>query len=179
MAAAVKSSFDVALWLFDRALGDNEYLQPQKLHRLLYLAQAYWGVANHGRKLMPAVFVAEELGPVEPTLFHAFENGRPTITANPLPDAAKHFMDSVWRRFGSHSADHLNKTIANHTPYVEARLKGLGVEIPLPAMTAFYGAVRDAAKGAPGVTEVLRPRVMRSQDGKPVSVNKWMPPVKK
>jgi uncharacterized phage-associated protein len=175
----VRSSFDVALWLYDRALNDNEYLQPQKLHRLLYLAQAYWAVAHHGRKLMPAVFVAEELGPVEPTLFHAFENGRPSITANPLSDPVKHFMDSVWRRFGAHSAEHLNKTIGNHAPYVDARNKGIGVEIPLAAMTEYYTAARSAAKGAPGVTEVLRPRVMRSQDGKPVSVNKWMPPVKK
>ena len=61
--------FDAAFRFIDLALNDNEYLQPQKLHRLLYLAQAYYGANYHGNMLMPAIFVAEEFGPVEPNLY--------------------------------------------------------------------------------------------------------------
>ena len=52
---AVDSSFEVAFWFLDRAIEDGEYLQPQKLHRLLYLAQAYFGVLQNGLKLMPGM----------------------------------------------------------------------------------------------------------------------------
>ena len=51
-------------------------------------------------------------------------------------------------------------------------------------MIAFYGKTSSAvpeaatAAGAPPVNQVLRPRLMRSQNGKPVSVQKWMPPAK-
>ena len=54
MSPAVDSTLDVVFWFIDRGMADREYLQPQKLHRLLYLAQAYFAIANYGRKLMPA-----------------------------------------------------------------------------------------------------------------------------
>ena len=62
----VESTFDVALWFQDRARREDTNLQAQKLQRLLYLAQSYYSAMNYGRKLMPAVFVAQEMGPIEP-----------------------------------------------------------------------------------------------------------------
>ncbi len=183
-AAAVESSFDVAFWFIDRALDDNEYLQPQKLHRLMFLSQAYFAVAYHGRMLMPAVFVAGDLGPIEPNVFRACALQRPAIEPSPLPDMVAQFLDGVWRRFGSHSTESLSRQINAHAPYRDALNKGPRSEITLKAMVDFYGRKASAAPeaatavGAPPVTQVLRPRVMRSQDGKPVSVRKWMPPVK-
>ena len=58
-ASAVSSTFDVVVWFTDRALNDGEYLQPTKLHRLMYLAQGYFAVAYRGEKLMPATFVVD------------------------------------------------------------------------------------------------------------------------
>ena len=81
MQPAVFSTFDVAFWFSDTALNHNEYLQPQKLHHLLFLSQAYYSVAYGGRKLMPAVFIAEEGGPVEPNMYKAFSKGRPDVDA--------------------------------------------------------------------------------------------------
>ena len=37
-APVCDSTFDVVFWFMDRALNDKEYLQPGKMHRLLYLA---------------------------------------------------------------------------------------------------------------------------------------------
>ena len=177
MPFAVKSTLDVVFWFTDRALNDREYIQPQKLHRLMYLAQAYYSVAYPGRKLMPATFVTDAFGPVEPTVFHTFAYGRPNmIEANPIPDTITHFLDSIWRRFGQYTADQLNKKLAEHTPIAEAQAKGLGEEITLAAMVRYYGAEAQAKKaGIPAATEVMRPRLMRSQDGKAVAVTAWAP----
>lgn len=189
---AADSSFDVAFWMLDRALDDNEYLQPQKLHRLLYLAQAYFAVATRGRKLMPATFVAHHLGPLEPTLYRAFENGRPNVEFHKVSDDANQLLDSVWRKFGAHSAEHLTKLTKSHAPYRDAiAANGPGEEITLKSMMEFYGRKSTAARKsemgarsdraadgpstAPSLTDVLRPRVMRSHKGRPVNVHRWMP----
>ena len=37
MPADVTNAFDIAFWFADTALNENEYLQPQKLQRLLFL----------------------------------------------------------------------------------------------------------------------------------------------
>jgi uncharacterized phage-associated protein len=183
-SAAVESSFDVAYWFIDRALNDSEYIQPQKLHRLLYLAQAYFAVAYHGRMLMPAVFVADALGPVEPNVFRACSIQRPPIEPVPLPDLVTQFLDSIWRRFGVHSAETLNRQIGGHPPYAEAAAKGARHIIPLKAMMLYYGQkgggepAYAGRQGAPSLDQVVRPRLMRSQSGKPVSVQKWTPKAK-
>ena len=64
--AACDSVFDVAVWITDRALEDGEYLQPQKMQRLLYLSQAYYGALSRGQKLIPCIFVANPWGPLNP-----------------------------------------------------------------------------------------------------------------
>lgn len=110
MPADVENAFDIAFWFADTALNENEYLQPQKLQRLLFIAQAYYTVAFNGRKLMPAVFIAEEMGPIEPNIYIAFSKGRPDIDARLfLPHDVETFLDGIWRRFGHHSAERLNK----------------------------------------------------------------------
>jgi uncharacterized phage-associated protein len=179
--AAVDSSFDVAYWFVDRALNENEYIQPQKTHRLMYLSQAYFAVAYNGRMLMPAVFVADQLGPIEPNVFRACALQRPAIDVIPMTPQVDLFLDSIWRRFGALSADSLSRQVNSHPPYQEALAKGVKSEITLQAMMQFYGRKNNtdpekAAKiGAPAIEQVLRPRVMVSQSGKPVSVSRWVP----
>ncbi len=114
---AVDSCFDVAFWLLDRALDDGEYLQPQKMHRLLYLAQAYYASAKHGAKLMPAVFVIGPEGPVEPNVYRAMERrGRPMVDTIKPDEDAVHVLDSVWRQFGAKSVERLNTAIKTILP---------------------------------------------------------------
>ena len=79
MPADVSNAFDIAFWFADTALNENEYLQPQKLQRLLFIAQSYYCIVQKGRKLMPAVFVADETGPMEPNVYMAFSRGRQTL----------------------------------------------------------------------------------------------------
>ncbi|MCB2108825.1 MAG: hypothetical protein KDE14_14040 [Rhodobacteraceae bacterium] len=185
---AVETGFEVVIWFLDRAVSDGEYLQPQKLQRLLYLAQAYYGVAQHGQKLMPATFLAADDGPIEPTLFRAFERGRPVIDVRPIEEHVQHVLDSIWRQFGPHSVDRLNKLVQRHPPYVEAYDNEPMSEIPFESMITFYGTQglkrrqkkdTEPSTGpsydAPPVDKVLRPKVMRNAEGRPVNVRRWAP----
>jgi uncharacterized phage-associated protein len=177
---AVESCFEVACWFLDRALNDGEYLQPQKLQRLIYLAQAYFGVVQHGWKLMPATFIAHDDGPLEPTIYRAFARGRPTIDLKPVEEEARHVMDSVWRQFGSYSIDRLNELVKKHPPYANAYAVAPSTEIDFETMVAFYGekpsSRRSSVTAEPtSAKKVMRPKLMRNATGKPVSVNRWMP----
>ena len=117
MPADVSNAFDVAFFFADMALAENEYLQPQKLQGLMFLAQSYYVAAFKGRKLMPAVFVADERGPLEPNVYMAFSKGRPDIDADLfLPHEVESFLDGIWRRtpvrsvtdLGARRRDHRN-----------------------------------------------------------------------
>lgn len=172
MPAAVDSAFDVAFWFTDTALNNNEYLQPQKLHRLMFLAQAYYAVLNKGRKLMPSVFVASEMGPVEPNVYAAFSKGRPDIEINLfMAEGVEEFLDTIWRRFGHHSADRLTQMTKGTTAYKEARKKGRRAEITIDHMIMAFAR----AEETPAVNQIFRPKVMRSHTGKPVTVKAWVP----
>ncbi len=176
MPAAVETMFDVAAWYMDHALNDNEYLQPMKMHRLLYLSQAYFGLAYHGRKLAPGVFVADEMGPIEPHVARAFEQGRPSFYLNPvLPGPVETFLEGIWRRFGPYSADKLADITKKTPAYQRAIKKGKLTEIPFEEMVRSFAK----SKEAPSVDKVLKPRVLRSQDGRPVKVSSWAPGLRK
>lgn len=177
---AVQSAFDVVEWFLDEALNHDEYLQPQKMQNLLFLSQAYYAVAHHGQMLIPSVFVAEDNGPVEPMVYRAYENGKPLVSLRPIPEKVKLFLDSIWRRFGSHSGSYLSRVLMKHPPYLFAYDRGKGSVITLESMIDFYGEGQaNSGDGAPSIKQVLRPRVMRSHTGKPVSVQKWIPKRKK
>ncbi|MBI1986433.1 MAG: hypothetical protein HYS64_07120 [Rhodospirillales bacterium] len=128
MPADVDNAFDIAFWFADTALNENEYLQPQKLQQLLFIAQAYYCVAYNGRKLMPAVFVADERGPIEPET----------------------------------------------TAYKQAFKRGHKAEITLDAMHLSFAR----AEQTPGVQQVVKPKMLRTQSGKPVTVKAWVPGTK-
>lgn len=167
MAAAVETMFDVAGWYMDHALNNNEYLQPMKMHRLLFLSQAYFALAYKGRKLAPATFIADENGPIEPHVYRAFEQGRPSFyLKTDLPGPVESFLESIWRKFGSHSADKLAEITKKTPAYQKARAKGLKEEIPLKDMVLSF----KKAKATPTLDKVIKPRIMRTQDGRPVQV---------
>jgi len=176
MKIVVRSALDVALWFNDRAFGEGEYLQPQKLHRLMYLAYAYFSVAYPKQKLMPASFVTDEFGPTEPTIFHALAYGiPPNLESHGIPKVAAEFMESIWRRFGASKAEHLNRTVATHEPVADAMTKGIGFEIPFETMVAFYSSELAEKNGVPAVEKVMKPRVLRSSEGRAVTVTSWKP----
>lgn len=172
MPSAVKSSFDVAFWFLDTALNNNEYLAPQKLQRLMFLAQAYYAAFHRGRKLIPALFVADEMGPLEPTTYAAFANGRPSVDADVFLSAeAERILEGVWRRFGHHSAEHLTRLTKNTPAYRQAWQRAPRAEIALRAMALSFIRAADA----PSPDQIVRPKVLRTQSGRAVTVRRWAP----
>ena len=175
MPAEVKNAFDIAFFFADTALAENEYLQPQKLQGLLFLSQAYFSVAFKGRKLMPAVFVADERGPLEPNVYTAFSKGRPDIDANLfLPAEVESFLDAIWRRFGHISTDKIIKMTKGTTAYKNAKSRGHRAEISLDEMCVSF--IR--AENTPGINQVVKPKLYRTQSGKNVTVKRWVPGTK-
>jgi len=176
MPSAVDSVFDLAFWFSDRALNDNEYLQPIKLQHLLYLTQAYYAVAYNGKRFVPAIFVADETGPIEPSVYRAWIEGRPSFERVPdIPEDAKNFADSVWRRFGQPPAEELGKMCRKSPAYRISLKRGNRAEIHLEEMIKAFTKAHDT----PGVDQVVRPKVMRSHKGRPVTVKSWTPPTVK
>jgi len=172
MPADVSNAFDVAFFFADTALAENEYLQPQKLQGLLFLAQAYYAVAFKGRKLMPAIFIADERGPMEPNLYIAFSKGRPDIDAELfLPHEVESFLDAIWRRFGHMSTEKIISMSKETAAFKRARKRGNRAEIDLVDMQLSF--IR--AEKTPGVDQVVKPKVYRTQSGRPVTVTSWSP----
>ena len=176
MTFAVKSTFDVAFWFADQALNENEYLQPQKMHRLLYLAQTFYAIAYGNKPLMPAVFVADDLGPVEPTIYQAFSRGRPEVEVELFlaPDVEM-FLSSIWRRFGHQKPEQLAKITNKNSAYSLALRKGPRTVILLESMVAAFKA--EGEKKNPSIAKQFGDgqRVMRTQHGAPVKVKAWSP----
>ncbi|NQW01805.1 MAG: DUF4065 domain-containing protein [Rhodospirillales bacterium] len=171
MPADINNAFDVSIFFDDMATEQGTYLQPQKLQRLLYLAQAYYAVAFN-RKLMPAVFVADELGPVEPNVFLAFSRGRPDIDADLfLPYEAQTFLENIWQRFGDYSIDRLDEITNESSAYKIAFARGNRAEIKLADMKKSF----KRADKSPGVDQVVKPKIMRTQTGRAVHVQSWTP----
>ncbi len=172
MSTAVDSAFDIAFWFLDMAERSFEHMQPQKLQRLLFLSQAYYGVAFEGRKLMPAVFVADERGPIEPNIYVALSRGRPKLDADLfLPFEVEGFLEALWRRFGNHSADRLTRLTKETIAYRQALKQGRRTEIAFEAMRQSFSRGIEA----PALDQVVKPKVMRTQSGRQVAVKAWNP----
>lgn len=138
-APATRSTLDVAFWFLNRAQSAGERLVPQKMQRLLYLSQAQYAALNDGRKLMPATFVVTEYGPLEPTIYHVFENGPPKLRATAPTARLEAFLLIVWQHFGAHTAEELLDVIKRDGAYdVTLEERGRNAEVPIEALAAAY-----------------------------------------
>lgn len=164
MSSAVESVLDVALWFQDRARYENEHLQAQKLQRLLFVAQAQYANHSAGRNLMPAIFVAREVGPLEPNIMRFFEFGPPNIPTQDPPSEVEEFLERIWRKFGHYSADKLGELTRVHPAYKAALQRGHGEEI------------RFSTIGQGSILSEKPDGIHKTADGRVIS--RWMPPKK-
>lgn len=171
MPADVNNALDVSIFFDDMSIKEGSYLQPQKLQKLLFLSQAYYVVA-FDRKLMPAVFVADELGPVEPNIYIAFSRGRPEVDVELfLPNEAQKFLQNIWKRFGTYSVERLSEITNETQAYKNAKERGNRAEIPLADMKKSF----EYAEKTPSIDQVVKPKIMRTQSGRAVLVQSWAP----
>jgi hypothetical protein len=117
-------------------------------------------VANGGQTLMPSVFVASELGPIEPNIYRAFEHGTPKVIVHDPSEKARSFLLMVWEKYGHQPIEALNRLLNSDAAFEQARSAGIGTEIPRAAMRP--------------IDEPEKPTTMRLVKGKPV--RPWVPP---
>ena len=98
--------------------------------------------------------------------------GRPEVDAQLfLPYEVETFLDGIWRRFGHHSTERLNSMTKDTSAYKQAYKQGNRAKISLDAMRLSFAR----AEKTPGVAQVIKPKIFRTQSGKPVTVKAWNP----
>ena len=112
---------------------------------------------------MPAIFVAHEMGPIEPNIYRVFESGRPSMPSTPPPAVVENFLELMWRRFSHHTTEHLTSIIKSHDVYKIAFERGAGEEIAFEAIIEFFAA-KDRKEP---------PKSVQTADGR--TVQKWVP----
>jgi hypothetical protein len=91
-----------------------------------------------------------------------------------MADDVELILDSIWRRFGHYTVDRLTRMTKDTLAYRQAISRGKRAEIPLKAMRLSFSRGREA----PALDRVIKPKIMRSHTGKPVTVKSWMPGTK-
>jgi uncharacterized phage-associated protein len=134
MVPAVRSSLEVALWFYDRAESANRALDNLTLQQFLYLAQIEYAKAHNGRKLMPATFLATNTGPLEPTVYHIFERGRPNVRDEPPSFTVSNFLMDVWNKYAPLSSRELTGLANDDMHYRHAFDQGRNHEISVTAL---------------------------------------------
>lgn len=161
---AVRTSLDIAIWFLDRARADDCHLPFQKLHRLLYLAQSQFA-AQTGGLLMPALFLAEEVGPTEPNLQRLLAGGRPgDIIVETPTGQVRDFLEGIWQRYAHTPVERLNDLVAKNAAY-GATARGYVIDT----------AAMAEAVAAPPAAPAEPVRLLRSQSGAAVAVRAWSP----
>lgn len=173
--AAVASAFFVALWFCRRAAREGVTLQPMKLQALLFLAQAGYAAQTAGRVLMPAVFVADERGPIEPNVECVLATGWlgegiDTVIAPPVEVA----LEQTWRLFGPTRRPDALSLARSFPAFRQALRRAARRTVSLSAMAQSFVEWWQTAE-AEGPVGEERPRLLRTQNGRMVNVKSWDP----
>ncbi|MSP21032.1 MAG: hypothetical protein EXQ93_05850 [Alphaproteobacteria bacterium] len=105
---------------------------------------------------MPAVFLATELGPLEPNVYYLFQQGPPKLVYPDPSPLVEEFLMGLWDRYGTRPAEDLLTTIAADGSYALALKGGRNTEINLEILQAGYGG-KSAVKVKGGVKPGAEP----------------------
>ncbi len=141
---ASRSTFEVAYWFQLRCDSAGESLPPQRLHYLLYLTHAHYAAEHRGRKIMPATFLATEVGPVEPNVHLLFDGGRLAVEATSPPGHVEDYLAEIWSRYGTKSVQQLQSLVDRDGAWRGVLRKGALLEIPVELLYRAYGGGADA-----------------------------------
>lgn len=163
--SATNSAIEVAYWFISRAEDEGLFLEDEKLHHLLFLAQVHFALANNMELLMPSLFVCGENGFSEPNLAVMFAQGRPYMPPKKLSDKVSDFLGKVWKRYAPLSAKELNLMIKSNPAYQNCYISGAKT-LPrsrpllkiLPKMLIYQGLTQHMP---PQIRKFLIPRTDR------------------
>ena len=114
------------------------------MHYLLYLTQAHYVAEHRGQKIMPATFLATQVGPVEPNIHQLFEGGRFVLEANDPPRMVEDYLIEIWDSFGKKTLKQLEGLVERDGAWRPVFRKGALLEIPAELLYRAYGGGADA-----------------------------------
>lgn len=177
VSPSVYSSYEVALWFMERARRDDSYLQPQKLQNLLYLSQGGYAAAYHGRMLMPAIFLVDDSGPIEPNVVSLFDQGRPSgLRLNSISPEVEMFLNDIWRSFGAYRNEVLAERVNRHDIVSAIRERGSLEELPFAMISQYFQEmkkIQEDTREGKNQGQKVREETVRTADGR--VLKKWRP----
>lgn len=168
---ATNSSIDVTYWFFCRAEQDDVYLENEKLHHLLFLAQLSYARKHNGDMFMPSVFLCDEQGIFEPNIKRILTQGRPFMPPVRFDENISAFLEQLWQDFGHIPQIRLKQAVTALPLYSRFAKKGTVSVIP-------WNSLVDKSDEC-GTIQLkedrhLPKKVLVSQNG-PVVVSQWNP----
>lgn len=163
--SAAKSALDVANWFFKKAEASRVYLEEDKLHPLVFLAQAHYALKNGMQYLVPGLFVCDNGGIFEPNLKKILEFGMPLMGEPELSNEVKEFLELVWHKYAAKNAFELIGIIKASPAYRKHHVKDETVLLTLEDMAQNFGAP----------TEPQTAKKIRISQNGPVVVSEWQP----
>lgn len=172
VSPATNSSIEVAYWFFNRAEKDDIYLENERLHHLLFLAQSRFAQTHLGQMLMPCLFLCDENGFFEPNLKKMFALGRPFMPQTRLEDDISSFLENIWAQYGSLSLAQFKQIVTALPLFGKTYQKGAQAVVDWNSLidkSNDCGTIRKEAGGY-----AIPKKVLVSQNG-PVVVSQWNP----
>ncbi|SLN76917.1 Panacea domain-containing protein [Oceanibacterium hippocampi] len=161
MRPGIRSVFDVAQWFIERNRSTGRSLPAAKLHCLIYESQLRYAIIHKGARMMPATFLATELGPIEPNLYLIYDGGEAPIAAMRPSEQVASVLEAVWHDLGERSAEQLAAHYRQDPAYLKAWNTERSAEIALDDMVQCR-AIQISDKVAPlradGATPKTGPR---------------------
>ena len=170
---AVNSSLEVANWFFRRADKDDSYLENDKLHLLLFLAQVHFALNNNMEYLIPSLFICDERGFSEPTLAKLLTYGLPLMEAPIFAEKINSFLELIWKKYSPMNTKELSEFIKNSDSYIDNYQTGKRNIVNLEDVAQKFKSSLNPRSFSKAGTSSNR-KILISQNG-PVMVSAWQP----
>lgn len=163
---AVSSVLEVANWFTGKAENSKIYLEGDKLHALIFLAQVHYAIQHNMQYLIPSLFICDDDGFFEPTFKKLAEFGMPLMGKPQIDEPTSAFLDLIWKKYADKNAFELISLVKDSQAYRKYHLPNEVNIVTLENMCHRFGAAPQAAKPAK--------KILISQNG-PVVVSQWQP----
>ena len=162
---AAPSAFDVAYWFLQYADKKQFFVEDEKLHHLLFLAQIIY-MQRHGNEILfPSMFIATEKGFLEPNLLKVFAQGHPYMPNIKIDDKTASFLEQIWNKYANQSLLDLRSTITQSQAFQSCYDKKNLMAVDMQQIAELF---------TPANEKTYSNRVRMSQHG-PVMVSQWQP----
>lgn len=162
---AVPSAFDAAYWFLQFADKKQFFIEDEKLHHLLFLAQIVY-MQRHGDEILfPSMFIATEKGFLEPNLLKVFANGHPYMPHIKIDDKTAVFLEQIWDKYAHLPLLDLRSTIKQSQAFQSYYHKDNIIAVDMKQISELFKTDKEKTPNN---------RIRMSQHG-PVVVSQWQP----